>query len=66
MPANDPVLLGQILEQRKTELAPDLSESEFFELFVSEELLKDRSLSYEELSSGLVGGGNDGGIDGLG
>lgn len=65
MPTNDPILLDQILKQRKAELAPDVSASEFFELFVSEELLKDRSLSYDELSSGLVGGGNDGGVDGI-
>lgn len=65
MPANDPVLLDQILKQRKAELAPELSESEFFELFVSEELLKDRSLSYDELCAGLIGGANDGGIDGI-
>lgn len=65
MPTNDPILLEQLLEQRKTALDPEASDSDFFELFVAEELLKDYSLSYEELDSGLIGGGNDGGIDGF-
>ena len=65
MPTNDPILLEQILEQRKAALDPEATDSDFFELFVAEELLKDHSLSYEELGSGLVGGGNDGGIDGF-
>lgn len=65
MPANDPILLEQILGQRKSEIDPDASESDFFELFVAEELLKDHGLSYDELESGLVRGANDGGIDGF-
>jgi hypothetical protein len=65
MPKNDPVLLEQALDQRKAEIAPDTTDSDFFELFVAEELLKDHALSYDELASGLVGGGNDGGIDGF-
>jgi len=65
MPANDPILLEQILNQRKSEIAPTMNDSDFFELFVAEELLKDRAFSYDEISSGLVGGGNDGGIDGI-
>lgn len=65
MPTNDPVLVKQLLEQRKADLDPEASDSDFFELFVAEELLKDHGLSYDELASGLVGGSNDGGIDGL-
>lgn len=65
MPANDPVLLGQILHQKRSALAPELDDGEYFELFVAEEVLKDHGLSYEELEDGLVGGGNDGGIDGI-
>ncbi len=65
MPANDPVLLQQILDQRKAGISPDSTDSEFFELFVGEELLKDHGLSYDELTSGLIGGANDGGIDGF-
>ena len=65
MPANDPILLNQILDQRNAELAPTLDKSQYFELFTAEQLLKDYSLSYDELNSGLVGGGNDGGIDGI-
>lgn len=65
MPTNDPILLEQVLEKRKADISPESSDSEFFELFVAEELLKDHDLSYEELKSGLVGGGNDAGIDGF-
>ena len=65
MPANDRILLEQILEQKKSDIAPDASDSDFFELFAASEILKDYSLSYDELASGLVGGGNDGGVDGL-
>ena len=65
MPSNDPVLLEQILKSNKAEVAPDRSDAEYFELFVAEQILKDHSLSYEELDSGLVGGPHDGGIDGI-
>lgn len=65
MPLNDPIILQQILEQRKKELAPEMSDADFFELFVAEEILKDRALSYDELTSGHIGGSNDGGVDGI-
>ena len=42
-----------------------MSESSFFELIVASELLKSFDLSIDELRDGLVGGGMDGGIDGL-
>lgn len=65
MTSNDLIILDQILKQRRTEIAPDVSESKFFELFCAEQVLKDFDLSYEEIDSGLVGDGGDGGIDGM-
>ncbi len=65
MPTNDQVILQQILEKQHQKLSVSLSESEFFELFACEQILKDHDLSWEEISSGIVGDGGDGGIDGF-
>ena len=65
MSTNDQIILNQILDQRRRDLAPDISESTFFEFFTAEQALKDFDLSYDEIDSGLVGDGGDGGIDGL-
>ena len=65
MSTNDQVILDQVLAQRKAQLAPGMNDSEFFEIFCAEQLLKEFDLSYEELEDGIVGGGGDGGIDGL-
>ena len=63
MTTNSQQLLNDVLTQRRQHLAPDLSESEYFELFCAEQLLKDFSLSYDELRSGIVDGEHDGGVD---
>ncbi|MCY4414698.1 MAG: AIPR family protein [Chloroflexi bacterium] len=65
MAANDRTILNEILEQYRDELAPLDSASDFFEYFSAEQALKEFDLSYDEIESGLVGGGDDGGIDGL-
>ncbi len=65
MPSNEQVILDQILSQNRQEIADTLSESEFFELFSAEQILKDFDLSYDEIRSGIVAGGNDGGIDSI-
>lgn len=65
MTTNDVILICQLLTQRRSELAPDISESEYFQIFASEQALKDRDLSYDELQDGIVDGGGDGGIDGV-
>lgn len=65
MPNNDQIVLDQILQQRKREIDPSADDSSFFELFTAEQVLKDFDLSYDEIESGLIGGGQDGGIDGL-
>lgn len=65
MATNDVIILNQILQQKKAGIASHLSESEYFEIFVSEQILKDYELSYEEIESGIVGNGGDGGIDSI-
>jgi hypothetical protein len=65
MTANDLVLIRQLVSQRKSEIAHDLSEGEFFEIFAAEQALKDRDLSYDEIQDGIVDGGGDGGIDAI-
>ena len=62
MSQNDVILLNTILKQQKTD---DSSQSDFFELFTFEQLLKKFDLSSDEIKSGKTGGGDDGGIDGF-
>lgn len=63
MAVNDPVVLNQILQQRHQEVAPAISESEFFEIYSAEQILKDYDLSYDEIQAGIIAGSADGGID---
>ncbi len=63
MADNDIIILDQILTKRKEIIAPDLSDSDYFEIFSVEELLKEYNLDYEEIENSIVGGGHDGGID---
>ena len=65
MANNDQVILDQVLEQQRASRAPTMSKSDFFELFVGEQIVKDFDLSDDELESGIVGSGGDGGIDGM-
>jgi hypothetical protein len=63
MSSNDLILLNQLLKQRINEIGPDMAESDFFEMFSAEQVLKDYDLSYEEIQDGIVDNGGDGGID---
>ena len=65
MSTNDLVLLNQLLDQRLSEIGQGLTEGEYFEIFSAEQVLKDDDLSYEELASGIIDGGGDGGIDSI-
>ena len=62
---NDQILLQQLLDELHTDWESTLTPSQFFELFTAEQFLKDYDLSDDQLESGLIGGGQDGGIDGL-
>lgn len=62
MSDNDIILLNTILGQQKSD---GVSQSDFFEFFTFEQLLKNLDLSNDEIKSGKTGGGDDGGIDGF-
>ena len=63
MTDNSQQILSDVLAQQHRDLAPALSDAEYFEIFCAEQILKDFDLSYEEVQAGIVDGGHDGGID---
>lgn len=65
MARNDIVLLDSLVEKSKAQLGTNKEDSEIFELFSFDQILKDYDLSFEELESGWTDGGNDGGLDGF-
>ncbi|QSE96914.1 AIPR family protein [Fulvivirga lutea] len=65
MSSNQQILLNTLLEQQKNEHDPDLKDDEYFEIFVTEQILKNYELSYDEIIEGIVDNGGDGGIDGI-
>jgi hypothetical protein len=62
---NELVLLDQVLKQRQDERITPIKDDDAFELFACEQALGERDLSTEEVADGVVGGGNDGGLDGV-
>ena len=65
MASNDKIILDQILQQKHKDIAQSISASDYFEIFTAEQVLKDYDLSYDDIQSGIVGGGGDGGIDSI-
>ena len=65
MARNDQVLIDGIIDDRVANTVPAIRRDEAFELFAFEQLLKFADLSSDELKSGWVDGGDDGGIDGF-
>jgi len=65
MTNNDQLLLNLILEEQRMARAPTAKESDFFEQYAAEQILKDSDLTDDEIEYGLTGGGGDGGIDGM-
>jgi len=65
MANNDQIILDQIIEEQRKSRFPSANKSEFFEIYVAEQALKDFDLSDDEIESGLVGNGGDGGIDAI-
>lgn len=65
MPSNDLLLLDSILQKNKTTYGTRAEESEYFELFAMDSVLKNYDLSLEDLEDGWVDGGDDGGVDGF-
>jgi len=63
MASQDSILLTELIKQTRDDVAPEMEIDEYFELFTSEQILKDYDLSYDELLAGKIGNGGDGGID---
>lgn len=63
--SNDKILLDSMLNQLQSSTAVSLTESEYFELFTAEQVIKDYDLSYDAIDSGIVDGGGDGSIDSI-
>lgn len=64
MSANDRVLINQMIDEWRNARTVPLSFDAAFERFASEHALHGFGLSEEEIEAGIIGGGNDGGIDG--
>ena len=62
---NNQLLLRECIGQEFNESTTYTEESEYFEFFAASQVLKNYNLSDDELDSGIVGSGNDGGCDGL-
>ncbi|GAA1352307.1 AIPR family protein [Saccharothrix algeriensis] len=65
MSKNHVILLNQALEEYQQRSDPPLAIDVAFELFAAEQVLKDYDLSPDEVEAGRVGGGGDGGLDGI-
>jgi hypothetical protein len=65
MAQNDIVLLDSLVSRAKNRFGGQADDSELFELFCFEQVLKDLDPTYEELESGWTDGPEDGGIDGF-
>ncbi len=65
MSENDIIILNSIIDQNKRQIEDSVSDSEYFEIFTYEQILKNYDLSYDELNLGNIDGGDDGGIDGF-
>jgi|GEM_PF-872204 len=64
MARNDIVLVDSLVGKLKSQLA-NREDSEVFELFCFDQVLKDFELSYEEIETSWTDGGDDGGVDGF-
>lgn len=65
MSSNQQIILTNLLQQQKQIQDASLSDDSFFHIFVTEQVLKNYELSYDELQEGIVDNGGDGGIDAI-
>jgi len=63
--SNNKILLEGCIKTFKENNELDLTDSEIFEIFSLSQIHKDRNITYENIVSSIVDGGNDGGIDSL-
>src|SRR2546426_3754759 len=57
--------IDNVFRNWKQARLPTAKESDAFEIFAAELILKDNELSDAEIASGISGGGGDGGVDGF-
>ena len=65
MVSNDRTILDEVLRRGMGEISSSTTESSLFEYFTAEQVLKAYDLSSDEIESGLVGNGGDGGVDAI-
>ncbi|WP_423819262.1 hypothetical protein V5739_00785 [Salinimicrobium sp. TIG7-5_MAKvit] len=65
MADNNQIVLQTLIEQNRRELYSELTTDDYFHLFVTEQIMKDFELSYDEVEEGIVDNGGDGGIDSI-
>ncbi|MGN0856519.1 MAG: AIPR family protein [Candidatus Spyradenecus sp.] len=58
-------ILNELFQQDFTDNGSYTDESQYFEFFVSKQVLKSNDLSDEEIEKGVLGSGNDGGCDSI-
>ncbi|MFC4269324.1 AIPR family protein [Polaribacter marinivivus] len=63
--SNNKIILEGCIKTFKEKNEIDLTESEIFEIFSLSQIHKDRNITYENIISSIVDGGNDGGIDSI-
>lgn len=65
MNSTQQLLRHTIIPTAKDEYSTVIDESSFFEFYCAQQYLKEYELSSEEIEWGIVGGGEDGGCDGI-
>ena len=65
MSTNQQIILETLLKQQKALLADTSTDDDYFHLFVTDQILKNYELSYDETNEGIVDNGGDGGIDAI-
>jgi hypothetical protein len=65
MANNEKFILNKILETDKQNYSPEISDSDYFEIFSFEQIMKNYDLSSDDLNDGNIDGGGDGGVDGF-
>lgn len=63
MSSNDLVLLDQVLAEREASRTSPVADDVAFELFACEQALSGSGVTLDDVATGVVGGGNDGGLD---
>ena len=63
--SNDKIILEGCIKAFKESNEIDLTDSEVFEIFSLTQIHKDSNVTYENIISSIVDGGNDGGIDSI-